>query len=62
MKQYVITDADIEVLKTRIDRDPRHGRDGGSSVGMSDAEIDAFMAAHRFYWYQISKWVEEVTK
>jgi len=60
-KVYQITDKEIELLLTRIDRDPTHGRDGGSSRGdLSLDEVRIYHEAHRFYNYQVRKWLDEI--
>lgn len=64
MKQYVLTDADFERLLLRIDRDPKHGRDGGSSQASvrDDNQKYIWDEVHRFYNYQLRKWIDEVQK
>lgn len=62
MKVYQLTDKDFELLLTIIDRDPQHGRDGGSSVSLTDEEMEVYREAHRFYNYQIRKWIDGVCK
>lgn len=61
-KAYILTEADFERLKLMVDRDPRHGTQGGSSAVLSRAEQDAHAQAHRFFNYQIHEWISEVTK
>jgi hypothetical protein len=60
MKVYVIRDLDIEALLTAIDRDPRHGERGGSSQVLTQQEQDAHDRAHRFYNFQVRRWLDEV--
>lgn len=63
MKAYILTEKDIERLLTLIDRDPKHGADGGSSRGTMDQhEQMVYNEAHRFYNYQVRKWIDEVSK
>lgn len=64
MKAYLLTEKDFEYLLTLIDRDPKHGRDGGSSQSsVRNPGIDeAHDQAHRFYNYQVRKWIDEVKK
>lgn len=62
MRRYILSDADFDRLLLMIDRDPKHGYEGGSSQAqVRDREEDrAFDEAHRFYNYQIRKWLGEV--
>jgi hypothetical protein len=64
MKMYMLTQADIDLLLLRIDRDPKHGKTGGSSDGAVRDKVqqEAHDKAHRFYNYQIRAWIDEVTK
>lgn len=62
MKVYLLHESDIERLRTLIDRDPKHGYEGGSSTVLSEMERRAHDEAHRFYNYQICRWIDEVTK
>lgn len=62
MKQYVLSQEDVDRLLAYVDRDPRHGPDGGSSLALSNLEEEARDRAHRFYNYQVRKWLDEVTK
>lgn len=62
MKVYLLDDKDIETLLTAIDRDPQYGRDGGSSVALTDEEMEVYREVHRFYNYQIRKWIDDVCK
>ena len=61
MKVYQLTDKDFEALLTAIDRDPKHGFSGGGSMVLPADEMKAYQEAHRFYNYQIRKWLEGVT-
>ncbi len=60
MKAYILSDDDFEKLTAAIDRDPKHGYDGGSSVILNKEEQLAFDAAQRFFNYQIRKWIDKV--
>lgn len=64
MKIYQLTQADLDRLLTMVDRDPLHGRDGGSSDASVRDPIQnrAHHDAHRFYNYQVRKWIDEVSK
>lgn len=64
MKVYMLTEADLERLLCYIDRDPKHGRDGGSSnAAVRDRENSlVYDEVHRFYNYQVRKWIDEVSK
>lgn len=62
MRVYVLTLGDLDTLLAAIDRDPKHGRDGGSSQTFTPEEKKAFESAHRFYNYQVRTWIEKVTK
>lgn len=59
-KVYILTERDFDYLLARIDRDSRHGQDGGSSASISPAEQSALDEAHRFYNYQIRGWIQKV--
>jgi hypothetical protein len=59
MKAYILTDEDIRSLLMALDRDPERGINGGSSV-LGNAEKDAHRDAHRFYNYQIHKWLADI--
>jgi hypothetical protein len=61
MKAYILTEKDLQSLKDRIDKDPRHGY-GGSSQILSESDTRIYEEAHRFYNYQICKWIEEIKK
>jgi len=60
MKVFILNEKDIESLKSRIDKDPRHGYEGGSSMIVSEADAKIYDEVHRFYNYQIRKWIEEI--
>jgi hypothetical protein len=62
MKVYMLTDADFEKLLLKIDRDPKHGNNGGSSdssVRNSEEQV-IWDKVHRFYNYQLRTWIDEV--
>ena len=63
-KQYVLTQADVDRLTLLLDRDPQYGTQGGSSNDtVNDPGKRAIYAeAHRFYNYQIRRWIDEVTR
>lgn len=56
-KRYLLTDEDFEGLATLIDRDPQYGVAGGSSGVLSEAEQAAHDKAHRFFNYQVRRWI-----
>ena len=64
MKAYILTEDDLSRLLLAIDRDPQHGRDGGSS----DASVNdrgnrqIYDDAHGFYNHQIRKWIDSIKK
>lgn len=60
----MITQADMDRLKLMVDRNPQHGAEGGSSTGAQDDDLSrrAHDQAHRFYNYQVHKWLDEVSK
>lgn len=61
MKAFILTEADLERLILRIDRNPQHGTTGGSSRGTPTPEqLMVENAAHRFYNYQVRTWIDEV--
>jgi hypothetical protein len=62
MKAFILTEADFEKLLAGIDRDPRYGDNGGSSVSLSAEQQAAYTEAHRFFNYQIRTWISEVKK
>lgn len=64
MKYYMLTDADFEKLLLKIDRDPKHGREGGSSQSSvrDRATEQIYDEVHRFYNYQLRTWISEVQK
>jgi hypothetical protein len=62
MKAYILKQEDFEKLLSWIDRDPKHGYTGGSSQTFTKQEEEAFNTAHRFYNYQIRRWIDEVQK
>lgn len=64
MKAYILTEADFEKLLLMIDRDAKHGRDGGSSDSRARNPIwdEAHDLAHGFYNYQVRTWIDQVQK
>lgn len=64
MKMYMLTQADLDRLLLMVDRNPRHGANGGSSdAAVCDKEEQyAHDKAHRFYNFQVRKWIDEVSK
>jgi hypothetical protein len=62
MKAYILTEKDLELLKTMIDRDPKHGYKGGSSGVISKEESEIYDEVHRFYNYQVCRWIDEISK
>ena len=62
MKAFILTEPDFEKLLTLIDRDPKHGQDGGSSQAqVRDPEQERiYSEAYRFYNYQVRRWIDEV--
>lgn len=63
-KMYVLSQTDLDRLVTMIDRDPEHGSNGGSSdSSVNDAgKRMVYSQAHRFYNYQVRKWIDEVSR
>lgn len=61
-KVYLITDKDFDELTLRVDRNPKHGANGGSSAVLSDLERKAHDEAHSFYNYQVRVWISEMTR
>lgn len=57
MKAYILKESDFDSLLAAIDRNPAHGYDGGLSQAMTDNELRIYNEAHRFYNYQIVKWI-----
>jgi len=60
MKVYLLKEEDFTELLTLIDRDPQYGTQGGSSAVLSDADRRVYKEAHRFYNYQIHRWLTKV--
>lgn len=61
-KTYLLTDADFDKLRLFVDRNPTHGYQGGSSTVLSPIEEKAHDEAHRFYNYQVHKWINEMSQ
>lgn len=59
-KVYLLTEDDFKELLLRIDRDPRRGQNGGSSVMLNETEREAYGEAVRFYNYQVRMWLDKV--
>lgn len=59
MKAYILTEKDLESLKTKINISPKYGY-GGSSKIISEDDARIYDEAHHFYNYQICKWIEEI--
>lgn len=57
MKVYVITEHEVAGLLAALDRDPRRGVEGGSPSALSPQELAAHDEAHRFYNYQVRRWL-----
>ena len=62
MKAYILSEEDMDLLLTMIDRDPAHGTQGGSSAALSQKERDTYDEVHRFYNYQVRNWMTKVKK
>ena len=64
MKAYLLSQADLDRLRAMVDRDPEHGYEGGSSqCDVNDGKNRmAYAEAHRFYNFQVCRWIDEVTK
>lgn len=60
MKVFVLKQEDFDRLNAAIDRDPRWGQTGGSSVVLSEAEQKAHADAHRFFNYVVRTWIASV--
>ena len=61
MKVFLVWQIDLDLLLTMIDRDPKHGKNGGSSQVQTKEEEQAFATAHRFYNYQVRTWIERMS-
>ncbi len=59
-KVFLLREKDFEDLLTRIDRDPQHGSEGGSSAVLTENEKRAFDQAHRFYNFHVRRWISEM--
>lgn len=62
MKAFILKQEDLDALLVAIDRDPKHGSNGGSSVALTQEQQDAHDQAHRFYNYQVRRWIQKVTE
>lgn len=61
-KVYILRESDFKELLLSIDRDPKHGCDGGSSQVISERDHCIYDEAHRFYNYQVRRWIDSVQK
>lgn len=62
MKVYILRESDFRELLLAIDRDPQHGRDGGSSQTVNERDRRIYDEAHGFYNYQVRRWIDGVQK
>lgn len=62
MKAYILSENDLSNLLAYIDRDPRYGDKGGSSRAFTEEQREAFIEAHRFFNFQVRRWIDEVKK
>ncbi len=62
MRVFLLKEEDFDRLRLTIDRNPEHGLNGGSSQVFSETEKEAQLEAHRFYNYQVVRWIESVRK
>lgn len=62
MKVFQLTQADLDRLTLMLDRNPQHGYQGGSSAGLSEKERQTHDEAHRFYNYQVRRWIDEISR
>jgi hypothetical protein len=62
MRIYLVTDQDIQMLLTMIDRNPEHGTQGGSSTCLSVDERRFHNEAHGFFNYQVRTWIDKYVK
>lgn len=60
MKAFILTQKDFDKLLAELDRDPRWGETGGSSVVLSEEERKAHEDAHRRFNHRIHRWIQEV--
>jgi len=62
VKVYMLTEKDFEDLLMAIDRDPMWGSQGGSSQAQvrDKAQNQAHEDAHRFYNFQLRRWITQV--
>lgn len=63
-KAFILSESDFDRLLTLVDRDPKHGRDGGScqSSVRSPKEEKIYEDVYEFYNYQVRKWIDEVSR
>ena len=62
MKAYILTEEDFSNLLEKIDRDPNHGDNGGSSRVFTEDERRAHEEAHRRFNYWGRIWIDKVKK
>ncbi len=61
-KVYLLTQDDIDLLTTMVDRNPEHGHSGGTSNHSDERQREANREAHGFYNYQVRTWIAKVTR
>lgn len=63
-KAFILSNEDFDKLLLMIDRDPKHGSNGGSSDSRvrDREEQEVWDKVHRFYNYQIRRWIDEVQR
>jgi len=59
-KIFLITQKDLDRLFLLVDQNPEQY--GGGSNHMSDEQRNIYRDAHRFYNYNVRKWVDEIVK
>jgi hypothetical protein len=60
MKVYLIKDSDFEMLLTELDRDPRYGQRGGSSVILSPVKKQAYEEVHAVFNHRVREWIDKM--
>lgn len=60
MKVYLLQDDDFDRLLAFVDRAPEHGDGGGGSTILTAEEREAHEKAHRFFNFQIRRWLDTV--
>lgn len=61
MKVFMLKQEDFDKLILMITKDPGHGQSGGSSQALSQDERQVYDEAHRFYNYNVRKWISDVS-